>query len=154
PRKPALTESADSLVSLAKNTRFWSRFCRATSAPNALNLHYFDFERTRLLTSKTADRDKAHSASNAISPQQERTPSGPRPCSMVRSCRSSVSLTYQAICYVVIQAKGTFVLNYPRENKLGLPKGAAGLLCQLEWRHIHGELSRPFRLVRADDDGH
>src|ERR1700719_1265742 len=45
----------------------------------------------------------------------------------------------------------------------GTKRGTAGaeksqraprLLCQLEWRHRHGQLSRPFRLVRADDDGH
>src|SRR5215471_962400 len=96
--------------------------------PNTLNLHHFDFERARLLTSKTADRDKAHSTSNAISPQQERTPSGPRPSSMARSCRSSVSLTYQAICYVVIQAKGLSFSTILGKISWVCPKGGATFL--------------------------
>jgi len=46
-----------------------------------LKFKHPDLEHAKLLRSKADERDKVHSTSNAISPQQERTkPSGPRPC--------------------------------------------------------------------------
>jgi hypothetical protein len=63
-----------------------------------------------------------------------------------------VSATGQEICYVVIQAKGLSFSKILGKNRLA--QRAPRLLCQLEWRHRHGQFSRPFRLVRADDDGH
>jgi hypothetical protein len=87
--------------------RFWSRFGWATSAPNALKFKHSDFEHAKLLTSKADERDKAHSTSNTISPQQERTkPSGAPPCRHGVKLPPQREPAYQEICYVVIQAQG------------------------------------------------
>src|SRR5580704_8316187 len=65
-----------------------------------------------------------HSTSNAIPPQQERTkPSGPRPCRYGAKLPPQRELTYQEICYVVIQAKGLSFSTMLGKNKLGLPEG-------------------------------
>ena len=67
-----------------------------------------------------------HSTSNAISPQQERTkPSGPRPCRYGAKFPPQRELTYQEMCYVVIQAKGLSFSTMLGKISWVCPKGAA-----------------------------
>src|SRR4029077_4540766 len=96
------------------------------SAPNALKFKHQDLEHAKLLRSKADERDKAHSTSNAISPQQEHTkPSGPRPCRHGAKLPPKRELTYQEICYVVIQAKGLSFSTMLGKISWVCPKGAA-----------------------------